>query len=79
MKLALVVSAMILASVVLPTAGRSPEDHGCGVVALDLHAERLAGAEQMLLADVFIERARSHALGERGISGLRGQVRGVAE
>ena len=51
-------------------AGRPPEDHRRGVVALDLHAQGLAGAEQMLLADVFVERARAHALGERrGLAG----------
>ena len=46
-------------------AGRSPEDHRGGVVALDLHAEGLAGGEEMLLPDEFVESAGTHALGER--------------
>ena len=46
-------------------AGRAPEDHGGGVVALDLHAERLAGPEEMLLAEELVEGAGAHALGER--------------
>ena len=46
-------------------AGRAPEDHRGGIVALDLHAQRFAGADQVLLADEFIERARAHAVGER--------------
>ena len=45
--------------------GRAPEDHRGGIVALDLHAQRLAGPDEMLLADEFIERARTHAVGER--------------
>ena len=46
-------------------AGRSPEDQGTGVVALDLHAQRLARADQMFLADIFVQCARAHAVGER--------------
>ena len=46
-------------------AGRSPEDHRAGVVVVDLRAQRLAGPEQMLLADELIERARPHAIGQR--------------
>ncbi len=42
-------------------AGRTPEDHGAGVVALNLHAEGFAGAEQVFLAAVFLEGARTHA------------------
>jgi hypothetical protein len=50
----------------LADSGRSPEDHRGRVVALDLNAERLAGGEEMLLADVLVEVARAHAVGERG-------------
>ena len=32
---------------------------------LDLHAQRLAGADQVLLAAQFLKRARAHALGQR--------------
>ena len=56
----------------LAGAGRPPEDERADVVALDLGAQRLARADQVLLADVFIERARTHAVGERA-----GAVAGV--
>ena len=49
----------------LAGARRAPEDHRGRVVTLDLHAQRFAGADQMLLPDKFIERARAHAVGER--------------
>ena len=35
----------------LAGAGRSPEDHRGGIVAFDLHAQWLAGADQMFLPD----------------------------
>ena len=72
MKVACVVSAMILASVVLPTPGRAPEDHRAGVVALDLNAERFAGTDQVLLADKFVKGARPHSsrLAERSRSAV---------
>ncbi len=59
MKSALVMRAMILARVV------APEDHRGGVVALDLHAQRFARPDQVLLPDEFIEGARAHAVGQR--------------
>ena len=46
-------------------AGRAPEDDRGGVVALDQHAERLAGAEEMLLPGELVEGAGPHPLGER--------------
>ncbi len=49
----------------LAGARRTPEDHRSGVVALDLHAQRLARPDQVLLSNEFIERARAHAIGER--------------
>ena len=49
----------------LAGAGRAPEDHRRGVIALDLHAQRLARPDQVLLANEFIERARAHAVGQR--------------
>ena len=59
----------------LADAGRSPEDHGGGVVVLDLDAEGLAGAEQMLLTGVFGEVAGPHACsGERGVAAAAGGV-----
>ena len=57
-------------------ARRSPEEHGAGIVALDLHAQRLAGTEQFFLADEFVERTGTHALGERLIGGGHVGVRG---
>ncbi len=65
MKLALVVSAMILASVVLPTPGGPQKIMEPEIVALDLHAQRLAGADQVLLAAQLLQGARAHALGQR--------------
>ena len=49
----------------LAGARRAPEDHRSGVVALDLHAQRLAWPDQVLLSNEFIERARAHAIGQR--------------
>ena len=46
-------------------AGRSPEKHRADIVALDLRAQRFARTEQLLLADEFVERLRTHAVGER--------------
>ena len=54
----------------LAAAGRAPEEHRAELVALDLRAQRLAGAEQLFLADEFVERLRAHAVGERP-AGLR--------
>ena len=49
----------------LADAGRSPEDERAEIVALDLDAERLAGGDEVLLADELVEGARTHAVGER--------------
>ena len=49
----------------LADAGRSPEDDGAELVALDLDAQRLARAEDVLLADELIERRRTHPFGQR--------------
>ena len=56
-------------------AGRTPEDHGAGIVALDLHAQGLAGAEQVLLAAVLLQGARTHPLGQR--RGAEGALRAL--
>src|ERR1700744_3366076 len=53
MKLAWVTSAMIFAS----------------VVPLDLHPQRFAWTEQVLLAHVVVQGAGTHSLGERGPAG----------
>ena len=49
-------------------AGRAPKDHGADTglierVALNLDAEGLAGAEEMVLAAVFGEGAGAHSFG----------------
>ena len=46
-------------------AGRAPEDEAGCVIIFDLQAERLAGSEEMRLAEELVERAGTHALGER--------------
>ena len=65
MNSALVMRAMILRQRGFARARRSPENQRPGVVALDLRAQRLARADQMLLPDIFVERARTHAIGQR--------------
>ena len=55
-------------------AGRAPEDHGIGIVALDLNTERLAWAEEVLLAEELVEGTRAHALGEGRGDGAGGGV-----
>ena len=57
--------AMMRASVVFPHPGGPPEEHRAQIVALDLRAQRFSGAEQIFLADEFVERLRAHAVGER--------------
>src|SRR5215471_10449691 len=47
----------------LSRTGRSPEDDGAGIVALDLQAQRLARGEDLLLADELVESPRTHAVG----------------
>ena len=47
-------------------AGRAPEDERGGVVVLDLQPQRLPCAEQVRLTEELVERARTHALGQRG-------------
>ena len=57
----------------LAHAGRTPEDHGAGVVALDLHAERFAEADEVLLSEQFLQTPRAHPLGQgRGAEGAFG-------
>ena len=48
----------------LARARRSPEDDGAGIVTLNLQAERLARADDVLLADKLVERARTHTVGQ---------------
>ncbi len=56
-------------------AGRSPEDHRGCIVPLNLQAKRLAGTEEMLLANKLIQRARAHALGQRSLARRRRTAR----
>ncbi len=56
---------MMRASVVLPHPGGPQSSIELEFVALDLRAQRFAGAEQFFLADEFVERLRTHAVGQR--------------
>ena len=49
----------------LPRTGRSPEDHGPELVALDLLPERLSRTEDVLLADKLFQSSGPHAVGQR--------------
>ena len=64
-------------------SGRAPEDHRAGVVALDLHAQGLAGTDQMLLPHEFFQTAGPHALSERRrchcVGRFFGRVQGPGE
>ncbi len=62
----------------LARARRAPEDDRLEQVPLDGLAQRPPRGEQILLADVLVERAWAHALRERRPAGL-GRFRGVAE
>ena len=53
----------------LAHAGRSPEDHRRQHAGLDHTSNDLPLPDQMLLPDERIERARTHALGERNVGG----------
>jgi len=44
---------------------RAPEDERADVVALELGAQRLAGRNQVLLSDKFVQRPGTHAIGQR--------------
>src|ERR1700688_2623720 len=44
---------------------RAPEDHRRRIIAFDLHAQRFARSDQMLLPNKFVERARTHAIRQR--------------
>jgi hypothetical protein len=57
----------------LAAAGRAVEDDAAQPVGLDASAQRLAGAEHVVLADHLVQRARAHAGGQRGLS-PRGRV-----
>src|SRR6185437_11171301 len=48
----------------LTGAGRAPEDKRAEVVTFNLGAQRFTGANEVLLADIFVERARAHAVGK---------------
>ncbi len=65
----------------LAHTGRSPQNHGPCVVPLDFHPQRFARTEQMLLAYVVVQGARTHSLGERSPAGrLQGAfVRNLAK
>ena len=43
----------------------APKEQRASVVALDLHPQRLAWRENMLLPDELVQAARAHAIGQR--------------
>ena len=55
----------------LARARRAPENHRADVVALDLHPQRLAGTNQVFLADKFVEGARDACGRRAGACGRR--------
>ncbi len=67
----------------LADPGRPPEDHGVRLAGLESQAQRLAGAEQMLLADDLVDTSRTQALGQGYVVrlpvGLRFRRGGSAE
>ena len=65
----------------LADAGRSPQDQRLQLIALDLHAQRLAGREDVLLADEAFPGVGPHALGKRtlGVVGERFERRGIEQ
>ena len=73
MKSALVMRAMILRQRGLADARRSPEDQRARCRrARSAVRSGFARTEQMLLPDKFVERARTHAIGQRaGAIGVR--------
>ncbi len=60
--------AMILRERGFADARRSPQDDRTELIALDLHPQRLARSQDMLLADKLFERLRTHALGQRALA-----------
>ena len=49
----------------LPASRRAPEEHRAQIVAFDLDAERFPRTKEVFLAHEFVERLRTHAVGER--------------
>ena len=74
-KQALAWAATSRPSVVFPVPGGPQKIYGVGAAGLDRGPQRLAGAEDVLLADEFVEGTRAHAVGE----GARRVVGGVEE
>ena len=68
-KCACVISAMTRASVVLPVPGGPQRMIDCSRSRSIASRSGLPGAEDLLLADELVERARPHPLGERGAGG----------
>ena len=57
-------------------AGRPPQQHGVWLPAFHGHAQGLARADQVLLADYVVERVRAQAFGQGGGGGLGEEVVG---
>src|SRR5438045_397110 len=63
----------------LARARGTPEDDRLQQIALDGFAQRPAACEKVALADEFVERARTHPLGQRGGGGVIRQRSFVGE
>ena len=63
----------------LAGARRSPQDDRLQQVAIDHLAQRPAGRDHIVLADDLVERARTHALGQRHGLGVDGRRRVVEQ
>ena len=59
----------------LPGARRSPEDHRWHLTGVDRLTQHALGADELLLADVLVQLARSHARGKRPAGALRLLIR----
>src|SRR6202041_2742464 len=49
----------------LPASGRTQKKQRANIVALDLHSQRFPRPKKIFLANKFIQRLRTHAIGQR--------------
>jgi len=61
----------------LADAGRPPQDHRMQLAGIEGEPERLAGAEQMGLADDVGQRTRAQAFGQRRVRAVARRLGGV--
>src|SRR5207249_9474982 len=58
----------------LAHAWRSPQDHRRDLISFDCCSQRFAGLQQMPLPEYFVQRFRSHAVGEWSVDGWTGRL-----